>query len=272
MGEDIITRMDKIIVQPLGGLCNRMRVIVGAVKLAKQMHRQLVVIWTQDATLNAKFSDLFEPIPYKVIECPLDSWRYKVLYHWYKDIKHSMILDDEWISNNARGKEYYVWRDKIEGRNLFLQTNLDILIDGDYSIFKAQPSVIKELNNVECDENTIGLHIRRTDNANAIKYSPTTLFFEKVEEELKNNPQTKFYLATDDPNEEQAFIDRFGKRMLIYCKHSLDRNNPVAIKDALVDLYNLSHCKKIYGSYWSSFSDTAAIWTGIEKIEVKREI
>ena len=258
-----------IIVQPLGGLCNRMRVIVGAISLAQKMRRGLAIIWTQDATLNARFSDLFEPIPYKMIECSLDSWRYKALYHWYKDIKHSMILDDQWISSNARGKEYDAWKDKIESRNLFLQTNLDILLDGDYSIFRAQPSVIKELNNIECDENTIGLHIRRTDNTNAIKYSPTTLFFEKVETELRDNPQTKFYLATDDPREEQSFIEKFGKSILVYCKHSLDRNNPVAIKDALVDLYNLSHCKKIYGSYWSSFSDTAALWTGIEKIEIK---
>ena len=60
--------MMKIIIQPLGGLCNRMRVIVGAAELAKHLHRQLVVIWTQDATLNARFSDLFEPIPYKVID------------------------------------------------------------------------------------------------------------------------------------------------------------------------------------------------------------
>jgi hypothetical protein len=130
-------------------------------------------------------------------------------------------------------------------------------------------SVIEALNNVKCDKNTIGLHIRRTDNANAVKYSPTSLFFAKVEEELKATPQIKFYLATDDPNEEKTFIDRFGESIIIYQKHSLDRNNPIAIKDALVDLYNLSHCSKIFGSYWSSFSDTAALWSGIEKIELR---
>ena len=263
--------MDKIIVQPLGGLCNRMRVIVGAAELAKQMNRQLVVIWTQDATLNAKFSDLFESIPYKVIERSLHSLKYKALYHWYKDFCRCMILDDQWISDNARGKEYDAWKDKIESRNLFLQTNLDILFGGDYSLLKPRISVIKALNNVKCDKNTIGLHIRRTDNANAVKYSPTSLFFAKVEEELKANPQIKFYLATDDPNEEKAFIEKFGESILIYQKHSLDRNNPIAIKDALVDLYNLSHCRKIYGSYWSSFSDTAALWSGIEKIELKAD-
>ena len=49
--------MDKIIVQPLGGLCNRMRVIVGAISLAQKTGKQLTIIWTQDATLNSKFSD-----------------------------------------------------------------------------------------------------------------------------------------------------------------------------------------------------------------------
>jgi len=258
-----------IIVQPLGGLCNRMRVIVGAISLAQKMRKELTIIWTQDATLNARFSDLFEPIPYKMVECPLDSWRYKALYHWYKDVKHCMILDDQWISANARGKDYDTWKAKIESSNLFLLINLDILFDGDYTVLKPKMSVIKALNNVNCDHNTIGLHIRRTDNANAVKYSPTSLFYAKVEEELKVNPQMKFYLATDDPNEEKTFIDRFGESIIIYQKHSLDRNNPIAIKDALVDLYNLSHCSKIFGSYWSSFSDTAALWSGIEKIELR---
>ena len=260
-----------IIVQPLGGLCNRMRAIVGALSLARKMGKTVKVLWTMDSTLNAHFSELFEDIPCDVIECELDSLKYKMLFHWYRDIKCSMILDDAWISDNARGKKYDTWKDKVEGRNLFLQTNLDILLDGDYSIFKAKESVVRKMNNVVCDENTIGLHIRRTDNINAVKYSPTSLFFAKVEEELKENADTKFYLATDDPQEEKAFLDRFGNRIMIYKKHSLDRNTPIAIKDALVDLYNLSHCRKIYGSYWSSFSDTAALWRGIEKVELKLE-
>ena len=262
--------MSNMIVHPLGGLCNRMRAIVGAVSLAEKTYRIPIIIWTQDVTLNARFSDLFEPLPFRVIECPLDSLKYKLMFHWYKDVRHCMFLDDKWISSNARGKDFDIWRNLVEGKDLFLQTNLDVFFDGDYSIFKAKASLINELNNIKTDSNTIGLHIRRTDNVNAIKYSPTSLFFERVEEELKVNPQTKFYLATDDPQEEQAFIDKFGKCILVYKKHSLDRNNPIAIKDALVDLYNLSHCRKIYGSYWSSFSDTAALWTGIEKIELKK--
>ena len=261
--------MRDIIAQPLGGLCNRMRVIVSAVTLAKKMERPLEIIWTQDSSLNAKFSDLFEPIPYKIIECPLNSLRYKVQYHWFKDIRRGLVLDDQWISKNARGKDYDAWRDYFNGKDLYMQTNLDILFDNDYSLLKPKKSVIEALNNVTCNKKTIGLHIRRTDNKKAVKYSPTNLFFTKVEEELKEDAQTKFYLATDDPQEETAFMEKFGDSIIIYRKHSLDRNNPIAIKDALVDLYNLSCCRKIYGSYWSSFSDTAALWSGIKKVVLK---
>ena len=36
--------------------------------------------------------------------------------------------------------------------------------------------------------------------------------------------------------------------------------------DALLDLYCLAACKKIIGSYFSSFTDTAASLGGIEKL------
>lgn len=49
----------------------------------------------------------------------------------------------------------------------------------------------------------------------------------------------------------------------------MDRNTEVAIVDAMIDLTNLASCKKIYGSYYSSFSDVAAIWGNIEKEVLK---
>lgn len=255
--------------QPLGGLCNRMRVITGAAELAKVLDRELIIIWTSDSTLNAKFSDLFESIPYKVIETPLTSFSQRLRWNILTRILGYTVFEDHWIKNTARGKDVDTWINEFSNKKIYLRTNLDIILEGDYSIFRPRPSLLKDLNTLTIDHNVIGMHIRRTDNANAVKYSPTVLFFEKAREELANNPKTSFYLATDDPTEEQAFIKEFGNKVIIYKKHSLDRNNPVAIMDAVVDLYNLSCCRKIYGSYYSSFSDTAALWSGIEKIELK---
>lgn len=261
--------MKHIYCQPLGGLCNRMRVIVSSIILAKKLNRKLYILWTQDSSLNSVFSDLFQPISFNIIDCKLSSIKYKFIYHYIKDLKKCQILNDNWIQENARGLNFDTWKDKILDKDIFIYSNLDIIYGGDYTIFKPLDSVVKTLNNISIDSHTIGLHIRRTDNINAVKYSPTKLFFNKIYEEISINKNVKFYLATDDPNEENQFIQEFGDRIIIYKKHSLDRNNPIAIKDALVDLYNLSCCTKIYGSYYSSFSDTAALWSGIDKIELK---
>lgn len=261
--------MNKIIVQPLGGLCNRMRVIVGAASLAKKLGKRMVIVWTQDQSLNARFDELFEPIPYEVIETNLTSLSQRLRWKYLTHLRRCTVLDDTWIHENARGKDFSHWKDKVENNNILINSNLDILFDGDYSIFKAKESLLNEFNNVIIDKGVIGIHIRRTDNMNAVKFSPTKLFLEKMNEEISLNPTIRFYLATDDPKEENIFLKEYGERIIIYQKHSLDRNNPIAIKDAVVDLYNLSRCRKIYGSYYSSFSDTAALWMGIEKIELR---
>lgn len=261
--------MKSIYCQPLGGLCNRMRVITGAVELAKILNRKLIIIWTSDCTLNAKFSDLFEPIPYEVIETSLTSISQRLRWHTLTKLLGYKVFDDLWIKNHARNIPTEKWLPLMQNYRIFIYSNLDIILNGDYSIFKPKKIVLEEFNNVNVNKNVIGIHIRRNDNVNAIRFSPTQLFIDRIHEDLRINPNIQYYLATDDPDEENNFIQEFGDSIIIYKKHSLDRNNPLAIKDALIDLYNLSCCNKIYGSYYSSFSDTAALWSGIDKIELK---
>ena len=50
------------------------------------------------------------------------------------------------------------------------------------------------------------------------------------------------------------------------------RDEPAAIADAVADLYALSGCSKIIGSYWSSFTDTAAELRGIERGAAARDV
>ncbi len=57
--------------------------------------------------------------------------------------------------------------------------------------------------------------------------------------------------------------------MFEYAKPSVARDDPAAMEDAVVDLYALSRCRKIIGSYWSSFTDTAAELGSIERVLAK---
>ena len=72
------------------------------------------------------------------------------------------------------------------------------------------------------------------------------------------NPETMFYLATDDPTVEQEFVDKFNGHIVVQEGKKLDRNTESAIEDAYVDLLCLAATQKIYGSFYSSFSEIGA--------------
>ena len=57
-----------VIIQPSGGLCNRMRVINSSLELAKRKGCKLLVLWYCADELNAPFESLFQPVDeFKVI-------------------------------------------------------------------------------------------------------------------------------------------------------------------------------------------------------------
>lgn len=119
------------------------------------------------------------------------------------------------------------------------------------------------------DDQTIGIHIRQTDNFISIDNSPVELFVDKIKEEIKRNINVTFFLATDNPILEDKLIKLFGSKIMVY-KKELNRNSQQGITDAVVDMFCLSKTKYIYGSYWSSFSDIASVIGGIDKIILKK--
>lgn len=112
----------------------------------------------------------------------------------------------------------------------------------------------------------VGIHIRRTDNRPAIGKSSTECFIECMKKELDSDPDTRFYLATDDLEEERIIRAAFPGRILSNEKRCLRRDSAEGIQDALLDLYCLANTRKIIGSYFSSFTDIAADMRKIPKI------
>ena len=110
----------------------------------------------------------------------------------------------------------------------------------------------------------VGVHIRRTDNMASIQHSPIEDFEAAMREEIERDPDTRFFLATDDPAIEARLQEGFPGRIVVHAKSSLARNDPQAVRDAVVDLYGLSNCRRLIGSYRSSFTDSASRIRGIE--------
>ena len=115
------------------------------------------------------------------------------------------------------------------------------------------------------EKHTVGLHIRRGDHSRSIKHSPLSLFIDAITQEIDQNADTNFYLASDSLQVKRKLLDQFGDRIITQLA-AANRNSEEGMQDAVVDLYALSKTRKIYGSYWSSYSRVAANISNVELI------
>lgn len=103
----------------------------------------------------------------------------------------------------------------------------------------------------------VGVHVRRTDHAEPIEYSPTSLFVERMRRYRDGHP---FFVCSDDPVEkvylEELFPGGFGSDLRI------GRDRPSTLMHDLAEAVLLGQCKRVLGSYRSSFSRFAAYWGG----------
>ncbi len=77
--------------------------------------------------------------------------------------------------------------------------------------------------------------------------------------DLERDPDTTFYVATDDPAVLLHLKSHFPSSIIT---HSLSatptptRSTVAGMQDAVAELFTLIACPRFHGSYWSSFSDT----------------
>ena len=89
--------------------------------------------------------------------------------------------------------------------------------------------------------------------------------FEKViQEHINADETTTFFLASDSEKVKKSLKEKFGSKILT-ANLELNRDSNEGIKGAVIDMYCLARTKKIYGSYFSTFSQVAAAISGIEE-------
>lgn len=270
---------------PVGGLANRMRTIASTLTLARNCDSPLRIVWFKDRGLNCRFDQLFrQPVTFpnvEVIEAGhMDIIRYdrprrrniRIPRLIQKLLFDSCIYEDEVIQKRDNGFDFESW---VKSRkNVYIASYICFV---PYShrllreFFLPVASIQNKVDGIvrHFDAHTIGVHIRRTDNIHSIHLSPLSLFIERIQQEIQTDGQTKFYLASDSPEDKNTLAERFGDR--IYTHHfSAERNRPEGIQDALAELLVLSRTHQIIGSCWSSFSEIAAQLTDIPCIILKK--
>jgi hypothetical protein len=254
---------------PTSGLGNRLRIMATSIKLAREGNKQLRIYWNRNFELNAPFDKLFEyplnisvkpiPLKYKIwIQMRRFSSKLFGFENWYLSLfKFDLIFLDKLVTD-ILNKSLDLQKEVNNAKKILICSCEEVNYCDlpDYQLFKPVAAIQKEIDNhvLQFKATTIGIHIRATDHTTAIKNSPFHLFENKIEEELRLNNDTTFFVATDNEDYQNKLLQKFGSEKILFHKKVFRRDQSQGIKDAVVDLFCLSKTSKIYGSYYSSFS------------------
>ncbi|MBE9068665.1 hypothetical protein IQ260_18630 [Leptolyngbya cf. ectocarpi LEGE 11479] len=267
---------------PHGGLGNRMRAIDSAVTLSQKLQKRLHVIWLNNTPqLRCPFEHLFQPLDQVRIISPQITSLYiepqtiqssaqlkKILLvlaakvfqtaNFQKVVGHDEAIDLIRNDRLAMLSHY---------RSVMILTDRSFYPANTYDLFKPIPALESQIQRRTdgFGERTIGLHIRRGDHVKSSERSPLKLFEQAIEQEIARDEATNFYLASDSLKTKQTLAKRFGRRIITQLT-ATSRNSKQGMQEAVVDLYALSRTRKIYGSYWSSYSRVAANISNLELV------
>lgn len=261
----------EITITPYGGLANRMRALNSVLELARTSQLPLKVVWFSNFELNAPFGELFETPQYDALSVKEASFFDRFLYRsprrhtfWLPRIIAPFMFDTTIYSDN-----FVSLRDKgiiadsvLNGGRVLIESCYEF---GNYSSSYSKNfipksdilSLVDDFVNNNFTPNTIGVHIRRTDNSLSIKNSPLSLFCDAMQKEIDTCADTKFYVATDDAATKDELKQIFGDRILSI-DTDCNRNSLQGMKEAVKEMWILSRTSKIYGSFYSSYSEVAS--------------
>ncbi len=275
-------------IEPVAGLANRMRALDSALAMGREAGAEVRLRWAVDPDLGCAFEELFDPIPGLAW---VENFRPLKIAHEYDPMRNALRRSKVAVGlvkiaralrktvKNAGSSRRYLGLHDVEAllphpeKILDLCKRYDVEIrtfsrfwrgERDFVGFRPAAEVQKIIDRY-ARAGAIGVHIRRGDNVISIANSPLEAFVARMESLLSSDPAVRFYVATDSDEVMDELAKRFGSRISAHPKRSLDRHDPLAIKDALVDLYCLASCDRIIGSYWSSFTDVASEIRGIPK-------
>lgn len=260
-----------LVINPIGGLANRMRAIASGIALAYDLGVDFRIIWLKNWEINAPFEDVFV-VPEELkgrIHYPSTA-EYMLLYS--EPRKRNLYIS--FLSLKRFGFSFIGIDAPADIRELFaggFKTRQECYLQGGtnlypYSealyrkLFRPAPQIASavEANIRKLGKRRCGIHIRRTDNIQSIANSPDELFVNEINRIIANAPDTRFYLATDCEATKTRFREKFGEAIITGATPAR-RDTAEGIRDAAIELYTLAACNEVIGSWFSSFSEAAAM-------------
>lgn len=248
MAEQGQTKRGVLTVLARGRLCNKLRVLLTAVNAARRTDRDVHIGWVPNPGCDMTFTDFFMPI---------DGLK------TYGDEKEmTQLIYNSSVSVGDR--------DDIKGwdcgQNLFAITcgaircgtlGVDTSMRQIRNALKPKSEVTEAVAQYARDhfkQTTVGVHIRATEHF--LELTPLGKFHSAIGKMIEGG--AKVYLSTDSMPVVKEVKQRWGSSIL-YRDKVLGSDSKEGMAGAIIDLYLLNKCQKIYGTRTSSFNWMASI-------------
>jgi|GEM_PF-590332 len=256
--------------QVSAGLANRLRSIDSAVLLSRILNRKLEIEWPINEHLGADFNSLFvtpadfsvfsKTAGFRVLRELLGSIPFFRREKCFLEIGHASLSRFPLSDDPRQFFLHQVPLEKVSSScdDVMIRTDHAFCYPEDFLWLQPIASIQEQVERIACRFNdcAIGLHIRRGDHRLAAERSPLSTFLREVERVIDENPLATFYLATDDVGVRSQLFARFGDRV-VTSGATICRNTVTGVQAAVVDLVCLARCREIWGSFGSSFAETA---------------
>lgn len=231
-----------IAIRPRGGLCNRLRTMLGFYNLALLRGEPLAVCWEVDEACNGAFQDCFEPVSNTVF---VSRGRFDSFMAGGDDISETFVgQDDAKCVLLKRG----------------LPSDLAVSYRQCFVPVVTLAVVINHLAQSYDLARGLGIHVRRTDHVAVADDRVIGGHTKDTEFTAFLNAHGGYiYLATDNRATQESYIERYEGRVVFNAALSTEGKSLQrcsTLEDATVDLFVLSRCGRFMGSRYSSFSDT----------------
>ena len=273
-----------ITLRPVGGLCNRLLAIDSMIRICESIQKDLKVVWIKNGELGCFFTDLYEAIRHPKIKIELieldhrplifsdrlmDDLRQRV-YNTFLKIYQKNRFDfvmhtSEMARKKAQGYDFHALS-RYSNPYISSWGRMDT---GKFnrSLFKPKEEIQKKIPSFPTP--TVGVHIRRSDHQLAISKTPFEKFIQAMNEELKLEPKTKFFIASDSANVKSKLANIYSDKIITSTNENAIRNSTDGMISAMIDLYGLANTSKIIGTSISTFTLMASEINGTELIEIE---
>lgn len=258
--------MKTIINYTTGGLGNRLRPLSSAYAISKATGRKFMQFWDSDVTNGslAKFNELFEnniPIlsteeienlqsvkiysDYNIVERLNSKYGLGTLKKMVDSGKAQLVSRSQYGDNEDLEDNVILYCN-----NFFVNTNRDDCKEFLWNlkpIKEIQEKIDNEAKELGLSKDVIGIHARGTDFNSEVSY-----YTFQMDDILRKNKDTKFFLSTDDAEYERIICNTYGNSVITRKRMHLEKVKENAgwdynflitkekSQDSVVDLYLLS--------------------------------